>query len=345
MRVLLPVILLFWVAILGGCQFHPNQPPNDDEDDKFVDVFEQNRRLYRSVNLGNALEAPNEGEWGVTLESEYFALIKDAGFTAVRIPVRWSNHAAVDSPYTISSSFLSRVDWALNQAESNDLAAIINMHHYQEIMVDPAGHKKRFLSLWGQIAAHFANRPHSVFFEVLNEPNANLTAGLWNEYLAEAIEVIRQTNPKRTIVVGTAEWGHAAGLEKLILPQADQNLIVTFHYYNPFEFTHQGAEWVDDSDKWLGTTWVGTANQKNAVNQDLDRAWLWAEQHSRPLFMGEFGAYSKADMQSRYLWTQHIARMAENRNISWAYWEFCAGFGVYNRENKQFNSLLNALIP
>lgn len=31
------------------------------------DLFALNARLGRGVNLGNALEAPGEGEWGVTL--------------------------------------------------------------------------------------------------------------------------------------------------------------------------------------------------------------------------------------------------------------------------------------
>ena len=187
--------------------------------------------------------------------------------------------------------------------------------------------------------------PISVFFEVLNEPNDKLTAEIWNDYLAEAIELIRQTNPNRTLIIGTAEWGGLGALEKLVLPEDDRNIIVTYHYYNPFQFTHQGAEWVSDSDQWLGKTWTGTANQKNAVNQEFDRAVLWAEQHNRPLFMGEFGAYRKADMPSRYSWTSYVARAAEQRDISWAYWEFCSGFGIYDSSSRQWNSLLNALIP
>src|SRR5262249_46633402 len=33
-------------------------------------------RLGRGMNLGNALEAPQEGEWGVRLRAEYFTAIK-----------------------------------------------------------------------------------------------------------------------------------------------------------------------------------------------------------------------------------------------------------------------------
>ncbi len=344
-RVFVIIFMLVTVGSFSSCEPRATDPSDEENNSEPVDVFEQNQLLYRSMNLGNALEAPNEGEWGVTLEAEYFQLIKQAGFTAVRIPIRWSTHAAADSPYTISETFFSRVDWALNEADKNDLAAIINIHHYEEIMLEPAAHKNRFLALWQQIAKRCQNKSNWLFFEVLNEPHDSLTTELWNEYLAEAIDVIRQTNINRTLIIGTAEWGHFNGLEKLALPEDDQNIIVTFHYYNPFHFTHQGAEWVADSDEWLGTNWPGTANEKYAIIQEFDRTMLWAQQHNRPLFMGEFGAYQKADMQSRYQWTSFVAREAEKRNISWAYWEFCAGFGIYNKDSKQWNSLLNALIP
>ena len=70
-----------------------------------VDPFIQNKKVAKTINLGNALDAPNEGEWGVTLEAEYFQIIKSAGFSGVRLPVRWSNHTQANSPFTIGENF------------------------------------------------------------------------------------------------------------------------------------------------------------------------------------------------------------------------------------------------
>jgi len=55
---------------------------------------EYNESLKCGINLGNALDAPKEGDWGVVLQSDYFKLIKTAGFNHVRLPVRWSSHAS-----------------------------------------------------------------------------------------------------------------------------------------------------------------------------------------------------------------------------------------------------------
>ena len=309
-------------------------------------AFAQNRRLGRGVNLGNALEAPSEGAWGVYLQEEYFDRIKEAGFNSVRIPIRWSAHALAEPPYTINDRFFARVDWAVNQALSRGLVAVINTHHYNELCADPEAHRERFLALWAQIADHYKDYPDGLMFEPLNEPFDRLTARVWNSLLQEAVATIRQTNPTRTLIIGPANWNNVDSLSTLELPEEDRNIIVTFHYYNPFQFTHQGAEWVQGSTPWLGTTWPGKAGGEADVIRDLDRAAAWAEAHKRPLYMGEFGAYSKADMDSRVRWTSFVARQAEARGISWAYWEFCSGFGVYDSALKRWNEpLLEALMP
>ena len=313
---------------------------------KAINPFEQNKLLRRTVNLGNYLEAPTLGAWGVEMKNEYYPLIKQAGFTAVRIPVRWSAFADTISPYKIAPDFFSIVDKAIFNALDNNLSVLLNMHHYQEIFERPQKHQQRFLNLWEQIADHYKDVPNQVIFELLNEPHNHLSAEVWEEMFLKTIAIVRKTNPHRTLMIGPDYWNNVNFLETLNLPKDDQNLIATFHYYLPFHFTHQGASWVENSGPWLGQTWTATENQKAAVDADLDKAVAWAAKNNRPLFLGEFGAYSKADMASRAIWTNYVARASEKRNISWGYWEFCAGFGVYDRNNSKWREpLLQALIP
>ena len=307
--------------------------------------FIQNESLRHCLNLGNALEAPTEGDWGIVLKAEHFQLIKKAGFTAVRVPIRWSSHASENVPYQINISFLDRINWVVNQAIENELAIVINMHHYQDLFSDPQAHRNRYLCLWNQISTYFQDAPNTVLFELLNEPNGKLTSNLWNDLLTECIEIVRKTNPDRTLIVGPANWNHiSAELDKLVLP--DNNIILTVHYYDPFHFTHQGAEWVNGSDKWIGTSWSNETRQTQKIESDFLRVSDWAQEKKVPVFVGEFGAYNKANLQDRILWTNYVRQQAEKFNFSWAYWEFGAGFGVYDRETKKWRmSLLEALIP
>jgi endoglucanase len=303
--------------------------------------------LRRGVNLGNMLEAPNEGEWGLFVREEYFDLIREAGFDFIRLPVRWSTHADQESPYTIDPTFLARVDEVLNWAMERDLTILVDFHHYEEMMTDPWSNKDRYLGIWRQIAEHYKDHPSSVLFELLNEPNDQLNAALWNQYLAEALAVVRESNPTRDVIIGPANWNAYDWVSTLDLPD-EEHLIVTFHYYLPFPFTHQGAEWAgQEAQSWLGTTWDATTAEKAEIRAHFDSVAEWAQRHKNArILLGEFGAYSRADMPSRLRWTEFVAREAERRGFAWAYWEFASGFGIYDPDAKVWREdLLRALIP
>lgn len=300
----------------------------------------------RGVNLGNALEAPREGSWGVTLQRDYFTVIRKAGFDSVRIPVRWSAHAEMEPPYRIEPAFFERVDWAVDSALEEGLNVALNMHHYDEFFENVEGHDARFVGMWRQIAERYRGYPANVCFELLNEPHDKLTAVEWNRVLADTLKEVRNSNPDRWIMVGPAGYNQISLLDELKLPATDRRIVVTVHYYSPFRFTHQGAGWTSDWVKQLkGIRWLGSDAEQDAVRRDLDVAMLWGAKHKRPIYLGEFGAYSPAAMEDRARWTEFVAREAMAHKMGYAYWEFCAGFGAYDpRGNAWIKPLLNALI-
>jgi len=306
------------------------------------DIFDDCSLLTRGVNFGNALEAPVEREWGVTLKEEYFEAIAKAGFQAVRIPIRWSAHAANEAPYTIDAKFFERIDWAIEQALSRKLAVVINMHHYDEIDRDPGQHAPRLVELWKQIAGRYRAKLGGLFFEALNEPHEKLTDELWNDVFPRVLSAIREANPERAVIVGPGHWNNLHSLEKLTLPETDRRLIVTFHYYEPYHFTHQGAEWAPESHKWKGLTWTATQRQLGDLRQDFEKAAAWGKAHDRPVYLGEFGSYHVADMNSRTAWTRAVAGEAERHGMSWCYWEFGAGFGVFDRDKGEWREKLKS---
>ena len=287
-----------------------------------------NSRLGMGINLGNVFDAPDLGAWGIEPDGVYIEEIKAKGFASVRIPVRWSAHAQKEFPYTIDRDFMDTVRWAVDLALVNDLVVVMNIHHYEEIMEAPFAHKDRYLALWEQISDEFQHYSDSLYFEVLNEPNGNFTPALWNEYLAEGLSKIREKNPTRMVVIGTAEWGGIAGLSKLVLPD-DPNLILTIHYYEPFNFTHQGADWTG-LNLPVGVMWDSTTTQINTIKNDMDKIKQYSEQHNVPVYIGEFGAIENADDASRARWMGHLRHVFEEYGFSGAYWEYCSGFGIYD---------------
>jgi endoglucanase len=305
-----------------------------------ADIHAANKKLGRGINFGNALEAPKEGAWGVTLKSEYFRLVKEAGFDTVRLPVKWSAHAAANAPFTIDATFAARVDWAVEQALANKLNIIVNVHHYDEMDANPDAHLARLAGLWEQIAARYKDRPAEVYFELHNEPHDKLTEAKWNAAIPELLRTVRKTNPTRPVIVGPGQWNGIRALDKLELPKDDRNLILTVHSYDPFQFTHQGAPWAKGADKWKGRQWTGTDAEQSAIRKQFEKAAEWARQRDRPVFLGEFGAFQAADMDSRERWTRFVSREAEKLGFSWAYWEFCSGFGAYDPQARKWREPL-----
>jgi endoglucanase len=305
-------------------------------------VFEINKALGRGINMGNIFEAPSETEWGNPFRDDYFQRISSLGFNHVRIPVRWDmpTRASQSSPYTINSSFFLRIKSVVDNALANNLYVVLNMHHHYGIFEAPLAEKEKFLAQWSQIAEYFKNYDKRLLFEVMNEPHDKLTPALWNTFFNDALAEIRKTNPNRAVVMGLANYGGLGGLPELKVPN-DKNIIVTVHYYNPFNFTHQGADWIGtDAKGWLGTKWEDLEVERNQIIAEFEPLIAFSKEKNIPIHIGEFGAYSKADLESRTKWTTFLARWFESKGFSWAYWEWSAGFGIFNPGDNTINTKL-----
>ncbi len=211
---------------------------------------------------------------------------------------------------------------------------------------DPDGQLPRLIAIWEQLAARYKDRPASVYFELFNEPHEKFVDAKWNDAVPKLMAAVRKTNPTRPVIVGPPFFNAIWALDKLQLPKNDPHVILTIHYYDPFKFTHQGAPWVKESKPWKGKTWTGSDEEKAEVRKAFAKAAAWAKERKVPVFLGEFGAYQDADMDSRARWTAFVAREAEANGFSWAYWEFCSGFGAYDPKTDRWREpLKNALVP
>jgi endoglucanase len=330
------IALLLFLTII-----HQNSAQN-------LTISEINKKLGKGVNMGNMFEAsPLETSWGNPFQNDYFERISKLGFNSVRIPIRWDlpDRAAQSAPYMVNPVFLARIKTIVDNAIANKLYVIINMHHHEEIFTDPEKVKPRFLSQWEQIATYFKDYNQSLLFEIMNEPHDKLTPELWNIFMADGLKTIRKSNPSRAVVLGPGEYNSLGALPKLKLPD-DKNIILSIHYYNPFQFTHQGADWVGtQSNDWLGTKWEDLDVERNQVESEFSGLKTFQKQTNIPVNIGEFGAYSKADIASRNKWTTFLARWFELQGYSWDYWEFSAGFGIYDPATSSYKqSLVDALI-
>lgn len=360
MSPLLRVSLLVGAAILSGCRH------SADHLAAFVRGAAQTRataELRRGMNFGDAMDAPVEGAWGWTISASDFKVVREAGFDHVRVPMRISAHAGMQYPYPIQQRFLHRIDWVIDQALSNDLGVVVDMHHYQEMMRAPEEHADRLVELWRQLALRYRGLPPAVVFEILNEPTGNLTAETWNPILARVIAGIREIDPTRLLIVEGAHWASAKDLrDTLKLPVGDPNLVASFHTYAPMYFTHQGFFWMPPQFQTRGVVFPGppaapvvpvpaaasfpdardffdgyntqpadtNPGGPAAIIEQMDMASAFATSTGRRVYLGEFGAGINADPASRARWTRAARSEAEKRHFGWAYWDYCRNFAAYD---------------
>ncbi len=308
-----------------------------------VSARDQCLKLGRGVNILGYDKAFWQNHEKGRFKATYFKMIKDAGFSTVRINL--NPFTQMDSQNKINPNWLATLDWVVNKGLEANLMIILDLHEYTTMANNPEAKKVMFLSFWKQVAARYKDKSGNVVFELLNEPNQKLTVEIWNTFLAEAVKIIRVSNPDRTLIIGPGNWNGIESLNTLKLPENDRNIIVTVHFYHPMRFTHQGATWTSEYKNLSGIKWTGTPDEKEEVESKLKVAADWSLKNDRPIFLGEFGAYDKGDMDSRARYTAFVARTAEKLGFCWAYWQFDSDFIVYNIDKESWvEPILNALM-
>jgi endoglucanase len=276
--------------------------------------------------------------------------VKEAGFKTIRVPLFTFKHIA-DTQGHLDPKWLDRLDHIIDLAVKNKLTVILDEHDFEDCAKDVDACAVLLPNIWYDLSERYKDAPSSVVFELLNEPNGNVDAKIWNTWVPDLISIVRETNPTRNIIIGPVMWNSADQLENLKLPATDRHLIATFHYYTPMEFTHQGASWAGpDLEKLRGVHWTGTAEQQAAIDTTFDKVTAWSKANNRPIFLGEYGTYGKFNDQidDRAAWTRAVSKAADDRGFARAYWYYQdgGGFGVWDAEKGQWvKPLLKALLP
>ncbi len=283
--------------------------------------------VKRCVQIAHALEAPNEGDWGYRIDRADIEAIADAGFDTIRLPIQWSAHADEAPPYRIDPAFFTRVDEVIGWAFSRRLNVIFTVHNYDALWKSPNTEKARFLGLWDQIGAHYKDYPPALIFTPFNEPAYELQGRTWDDLIPELVARIRATNPTRALIIGGDNWFKRETMLKLTLPP-DPNIVATFHYYEPYEFAVQGAEWFANPPP-KGRDW-GSVGERATLARDFAEAADWGRGHNRIVFLGEFGAHVASPPDARLRWHQAVRETAEDNAIPWCVHDFSANFGVFD---------------
>jgi endoglucanase len=333
------------------------------------------RLFMRGVNFGNYLETPSD-TWGtIVYTASDFVLARSEGFDHVRLPVAWHLYTGPAPTYTLSRSIFVRADFLVTNALNHGLAAIVNIHNFDDFSSDPPAFTNKFYAIWRQVAAHYSNAPPAVALELLNEPKDAATTAVVNPIYAEALRQIRLISPDRTVFVAPGLFNNITELNLLMLPDGDSNLVATVHNYEPLLFTHQGASWAGADVATVGvqfpgpplvplapaggvgawvTNWFNDYNtlptewnpsSPAAFRGRLQMVKQWADYFGRPVHVGEFGAFTQADAQSRVNFYREMRAATDECGLGWAIWDWKAGFHYIKNNQPDPPGMREALFP
>ncbi len=287
--------------------------------------------VQRCVNLGNDLDAPATGEWGHIIEETSLQHIADAGFDTVRLPVRWNLQAGGAPDFIIPESYFDRVTEVIDWALARDLNLILDVHHFEQLMEDPEANRAAFLKIWEQIANRYKDLPPSVMFEVVNEPTGAFQGDIMRAYITEAIGSIRRSNPDRLLIIGGDHWNSINTLDTI--PQIDDpNIVHTYHYYHPFEFTHQKTSWTELENS--PTAYWGSDEDRAQLIAEIDGSLAHREATGRALFVGEFGAYEEAPYRDMIDYLKASREAFEAADLGWCVWNFTSSFSIFDTDTE-----------
>jgi len=318
----------------------------------------RDEKIFSGINIGNTLDAhyngkANETMWGnPPINQELMNGIKAAGFDIVRIPVTWSGWFGNAPDYRIGESLLNRVAEVVSMANNAGLKAIINLHHdgaegageVNWLSMNTAngseeGYQKvtsQFIQTWKQIALYFKNYGDWLIFESCNEihdgnwGNTNFVLLLpqyqilneWNQFFTDIVRQSGGNNKSRFLVIPgyVTNYKHTLGdFFKLPQDSVPDRLIVSFHYYDPYQFGIEGtrSSWGTDADK--KTVDDNFAPFSKFINNNV------------PVIMGECGAVlqlypddSAKEAQardSRADYISHVFNTAKKYEIVPIYWD------------------------
>ncbi len=172
-------------------------------------------------------------------------LIKQLGFKTVRLPVAFDMFLQTNSS-NFQTALLDKVGDAYNTCEKLGLSLIIT-YHYGKVYYgsdNRISERDRIMWMWKQMQNKFKGMGYqNLFFELYNEPTEERTS--WKEDITYLVNGLRWEEKDRFYIIGGTNYNNADELLDLGKLN-DEKILYTIHFYEPYIFTHQGAEWIKD---------------------------------------------------------------------------------------------------
>jgi len=289
-----------------------------------------------------------------SLKSTDLELLKKLGFKSIRLPVAFAFFKTEHIP---ELQIFSRIDNVIRQCKLYGFKLIIDYQNGNFNEKNYFSETQEIINLWLKLSKRYTNvNDDDLFFEVYNEP-PHMDPAIWKDAAYNIVTAIRKNDKNRTLIVGASNYNSIYELSRFVR-LADENIIYTFHFYEPFLFTHQGADWVGEQEATTGVQFPynaenfpmlnakarNTDGEKNynqyprdgneqSVRDKLQIVKDWSDKYFVPILCGEYGVYNKyADLQSRCKYIKTVRQTLKTLHIPGLLWEYDGNFSIFDGE-------------
>lgn len=320
-------------------------------------LHETTRRLGQGVNI-SYLE-----QYWMSPDALYqrninplLELIADQGFETVRLPVAFDLFME-DSYASLNDQIIKKLHEIYKRCESLKLNLVI-VYHYGKLRDENRyTENDRIIRIWKQVMASMSyySSKH-LFYELYNEPTTDMD--IWKSTATTLIRELRKEDPERIFIIGGANYN---GINELLnmgrLPVDDGKILYTFHFYEPYIFTHQGADWTIEKTFITGFPYpyssrkmpdLFNAPPESQLAQDYERypreanyegllkrlKWIKeeADRLNLPLICTETGVINLAPTKSKSTYLRDITRIMKELEIPVMLWDFNHKFSITNND-------------
>ena len=280
-----------------------------------------------------------------------FALLKRLGFRSIRLPIAFTYFETAHIP---TGEILGYIDKVVKQCHRYGFKLVLDYHYGNLNDTNSNAETLKIINLWAKLAKRYANvSADDLFFELYNEP-PHMSPDVWKIVAYNVVTALRKVDKTRTLIIGASNYNSIYELSRFVR-LADENIIYTFHFYEPFFFTHQGASWVGNQVATTGVSFPysaenfpvldprakGTPGESNhemyrrdgneqSVNDKLQIVKAWGDKYDVPIICGEYGVYNKyADLGSRCRYIKAVRVALKKLGIPGMLWDYNGSFSIF----------------
>lgn len=334
----------------------------------------QSFEIKNGINISHWLsQSKKRGEERLTyFTREDVKYLAGLGYDHLRIPIDEEQMFTEDGQKEPEAFAL--LHNALEWCDEFGLRAVVDLHilrsHYFNAAEKPlfteAAAQEHFYECWRQLSGEMKKYPlHKVAYELMNEPVAD-DPETWNVIVNRCAAAVREIEPQRTIIIGSNRWQGYATVKDLRLPENDPNIIISFHYYNPFLLTHYLASWTDVKDIPVPVHYPGQLisdadfagmtkemqdkyarrNQFydiNVIEENFQQVLDMAKKWGLKVYCGEYGCIHGAPEADRIRWYEDMNTLFDKHGIARANWDYKGGFGI-SRDGQPQKEMIRAIL-